>query len=178
MLSESYRNRLLELAGVLSESKNNNIKDIINKHKEYFGDVYTFYSSKTNQRITSKVDLIYIRFGEPRKDKKGNISPSVRHVFGQEVETEHGVSVFEVFWDGEYIIFPDLSSKINSSFDELIQQNREIYLIDGEIDYNEEGADGEPLMIPSTVKVITKLPKEILFTEEEYVIKKMERGAF
>jgi len=38
----------------------------------------------------------------------------------------------------------------------------------------EEGADGEPLMIPSTVKLIAKIPKNMVLTEEKYAAKKSE----
>jgi hypothetical protein len=183
LLSESYKKRLLELSGILPEYKNDkNIIRLINKHKEKFGDMFTFYSYYKKFKVSKKVDIVYIRFGEPRKDESGAIVASKRHVFGQEVENEPGVSVFEMFWDGEYIILPDQNSRINSSFDELMSQNRKIYLIVGKIDHMEEGADGEPVMIPSTVKVIAEIPKEMVFTEENYAAKKAkeeeERNTF
>lgn len=119
-----------------------------------------FYDSYKNG-VKVKVKLIYIRFGLPRVDDQGKIVSSIRHVFGQEISSEEGVSVFEVGWDGTNVIFEKQGSALNSAFDELMYQNRKIYVLSGEIS-NTEGSDGELLMIPNTVKVILELPKNII----------------
>ena len=106
--------------------------------------------------------IVYIRFGLPRTNDLNKIVASKRHVFGKEVYDEAGVSVFEVLWDGKNIIYIDRSSALNSAFDELWHQGRKIYLLDGEIDYKEEGSDGELLMKPDTVRIITEIPRDMI----------------
>lgn len=122
------------------------------------------YTNENGESINEKAKIIYIRFGLPRINQDGNYTSSIRHSFGKEVQPESGISVFEVGWNGKNVIFERQSSAINSSFDELMGQGRSIYVMDGEIDYNEEGADNEPIMIPQTAKVVMEIPKEIIIS--------------
>lgn len=138
-------------------NENKSIVDLINKLTENY-EIYKEYIDKEYKLVK----VIYIRFGLPRTNNLNKIVSSKRHVFGKEVDDETGVSVFEVFWDGKNIWFVRRNSSLNSSFDELWYQKRKIYLLDGEIDYMEEGADGEPIMKPNTVKVMAEIPRELI----------------
>jgi hypothetical protein len=154
-LRELIKNSIKEYLN--EASLNNKIINLINNFTKN-DESYQYYINNN----TISIKIIYIRFGKPRTDDSNKIVASKRHVYGQEVNSEDGVSVFEMGWDGKNIIYLDGGSALNSSFDELTQQGREVYWIDGEIDWRAEGADGEPIMIPETVKILAEIPKNLI----------------
>ena len=102
---------------------------------------------------------VYLRFGLPTKDEKNNYTNSYQYLYGKKATQEGGISVFEAIEkNGKYYVFLD-NSRIRSSFEQLLDSKRDLYLVDGEIS-NNEGADGELLIVASKFKVIKKINKQ------------------
>jgi len=120
-----------------------------------------------NKSIPIRLNYIWLRFGLPPTDNEGNYMCSSQYIYGREACKEDGVSVFEGIKRHKkfYVILP--GSKIRSSWDELMKQNRDLYWVDGDM-VNSEGADGENLLTPNTFRVIRKINKEDVGNWDEY----------
>lgn len=141
-----------------SEVKNK-LNQLTKKDKQLFDFYYQDNEGKTK---IVKGKIIYVRFGMPQIDKQGRVQPSTRFVFNEPVESEDGISVFEAGWDGNKIAIFSPSPSASDSFDGLMRTKRKIYVVDGEIENGATGSDGEPLMIPNTLKIVTEAPREMI----------------
>lgn len=112
----------------------------------------------------------YIRFGHlPRGGKSKDYSPrTIYDVYGGERDRVHaGVSVFPATWSKaaqRWIIFENHGW--SASLGEVWEQDRPMYLLTGRR-ANEEGADGEPLLIAKTIRKIKKLTKKDIFPGDQ-----------
>ena len=102
---------------------------------------------------------VFLRFGLPNKNGKGEYTNSYLYIKGQKAIEEGGISVFEaVRVKNGYEVFLS-NSRMRSSFDELIRSSKDLYLVEGEYSGN-EGSDGEILLDAKTFKVISKVNKD------------------
>ena len=108
---------------------------------------------------------VYVRFGLPNKDELGKYKNSYCYYYGGiEGPSESGISVFEAeYKNGMYHVFT-YGHRLNTSFDILMNSNRDLYLVDGEVN-GDEGADGDILLDPCTFRVIKQIPKNKIIQE-------------
>jgi hypothetical protein len=156
ILTENQYNFLLK--------ENETSSDYQNKLNQFTSGEPDFKFYYYDEHYESKVELckiVYIRFGLPRKDENGDWITSQRYHNNEVALTESGISVYEVGWNGENIIYESKNASLNSSISEIMNTSRTVYVVDGELN-SDDGTDGEPLIIPNTFKVITEIPKEII----------------
>jgi len=114
-----------------------------------------------------KLRKVFIRFGEPRKDEKGNYLASSAYAGSKEGQKQEGVSVFEAGVDpitGKYIISTNEATGL--SLMELMGQKRDVFLVDGE-ELSARGEDFEPQINPSTYRQVEKLDIEDVLDDNE-----------
>jgi len=112
------------------------------------------YGGKLKE-VVRKEKYVYLRFGLPNSDEKGNYFNSNKYIFGQKAIEEGGISVFEALKIGtNYYVFAN-NSNLRTTFDELMSSKRDVYLVDGEWT-NNEGADDDILLDSKTFKVLKK----------------------
>jgi hypothetical protein len=103
-------------------------------------------------------DYVFLRFGLPNKNSRGEYTNSYTYDNGQRGIEEGGISVFEALKvDNHYKVFLP-NSRIRTTFEELLRGNRDLYIVDGEYNGN-EGFDGEMLLDAKTFEVIKKIDK-------------------
>jgi len=147
--------------GLVALKNGDPIKRILDNHTRgkrkqgfpyYFDDVH-------GERVGGETNAvpIYLRFGLPPEDQKN----STMYQHGNVMTELEGVSVFEAGYTGRVIMVYVGSSLLRTDFDELMHQvERKVYVVSGS--FSGEGSDGEPLLDPESVKIVTEVPKEIL----------------
>jgi len=116
---------------------------------------------------------VYLRFGELPKGKS-RISDSYRHQMyvrtGAVIpEFESGISVFETYWSnilGRWVL-PEThgtAASAGEAYSSAVDGDRRILLVKGRRGRgsHSEGSDGEPLLVPGTVEIVSVLkPAEV-----------------
>lgn len=117
-----------------------------------------YYRDSAGETVRLDGAIIYVRFGLPAMDKKGNFINSMNHRTGME---EDGISVFEAGYDGKKIAVYCSGSALQSTYDEVMNSKRRVYIVDGDW-VNSEGSDGEVLLNPGGFKIICEVPKKMI----------------
>jgi hypothetical protein len=115
----------------------------------------------------AKLPAVWIRFGLPSMDDKGNIIASMNHLMGNQ---EKGVSVYPAWHDPKtkkYVLATGGEQSINTLG--AVSDERKPYLMDGK-PLPDVGEDGEDLLDPQTAKVIGQInPKDIVTDSDPWL---------
>lgn len=111
--------------------------------------------------VTYGSDQLYVRFGEPPEGGKSRVWGAPNwYVAGRVGQDEAGLSVYPIEWDAEMARY-DIICHNAASLDELLSQKRTAYMLTGVEHADEEGIDGEPLLIK--FNVVRKMEYHELF---------------
>ena len=110
--------------------------------------------------------VVYLRFGDLPIDAQSQNIASTDWFSGQK---EKGVSVYPAYFhakSGKYILASGGEQYLTTQGEIL---SRPIYMVSGRQN-NETGADGEPLLDPTTIKIIKRVfPNDIVTEDDPYL---------
>lgn len=120
---------------------------------------------KILNEISKPTKFVYIRFGMPNRDEKGNFTRSREFRNGIAGPLEGGISVFKATEKAGYYYVMIDGYRMRSSLDELIHSTRDVYVVEGKV--VDEGSDGEPVLGVDSFKIVKKIDKSKIKEYEE-----------
>jgi hypothetical protein len=162
VVDEETTPNLNQEEGVVAEGREPNVQVFTGKPQKFYGETTVPAVNKSAKKFKIqdvRMPVVYLRSGALPRDEQGNVTTSFGYKNGQKMQAEEGVSVYEAAYD------EDSDTYIIKGLQNETAYGRPLYLIDGkEID---RGTDFEPVLDPSSVKVVGEIPASKVVIDDE-----------